>query len=47
MQVSQQQPLKAHRMADTEPKVEEDVLIGEEEGNDEVCNSVTVTSQRC
>jgi len=24
-------------MADTEVKVEDDVLIGEEEGNDEVC----------
>jgi len=31
-------------MADTEPKVDEDVLIGEEEGNDEVCQSVAVTA---
>jgi hypothetical protein len=33
-------------MADTEPKVEEDVLVGEEDGNDEVCNSIAFTSQR-
>jgi hypothetical protein len=31
-------------MADTEPKVEEDVLVGEEEGNDEVCMVLAFTS---
>jgi hypothetical protein len=34
-------------MADTEPRVDEDVLVGEEEGNDEVYWSVTFTLGRC
>jgi hypothetical protein len=35
-QTSQLHPLQADRMADTEQKVDENVLVGEEEGNDEV-----------
>jgi hypothetical protein len=46
-QTSQQHPLKTHRMSDTEPKVEEDVLVGEEEGNDEVCHSVAFRPGHC
>jgi hypothetical protein len=38
-QTSQLHPLQADRMADTEQKVDDDVLVGEEEGNDEVLYS--------
>jgi hypothetical protein len=40
-------PRKQFRMADTEPKIEEDVLVGEEEGNDEVGSAVAFICERC
>jgi hypothetical protein len=34
-------------MADTEPKIEENALVGEEEGNDEVGSAVDFICEPC